>query len=269
VQVLALGSSPGSGGEARSAGAFGTLGPDGSGVALAIEEDGTFVVGWQEARGAVRAAWMTRSTPGAVPERLSAARFRGSRPSIEIVNGVATAAWAETWIGARGGVEGRIAVRTGSRAARGAAEIAYDGALPSLRSGVLVFRDARPASARPRAYLGRLEGAVLPRVEQAMPANAAGESFAVTCGSDLFLVAPRTHSRIERLVGLRRYSAELVGQGPESEIFESGAAFEHADAQCIDGHLLVVFAGRPTREQAQASVRAVPMRCTAERETGQ
>lgn len=250
---------------------FGALGSDGEGVALAVSPAGELHVGWQEAHGAVREAWGARIGPdGAVsaPERLSTPHFRASRPSLLWSGERLLAAWSETWLDARGEPEGRLQVRAGTRAARGVEAVAFDDPLPVLREGVsgdeiVAFRDRRPARSRPRAQLARLRdrGAALERVEAGSPANAEGESLALACGDDVFVVAPRTHSRTERLVSVRRYSRELVGQGPELQLYEHGAAYEHADARCVAGHLVVLFASRRSRVHANASVRAVPVAC--------
>lgn len=246
----------------------GELGTDGAGVSLAVDRAGSVWVGWQRAERTTSEAWLARVAEGAVPERLSSPRFRASRPSLIADGDRVLAAWAETWIDPRGEVEGRVMLRAGSRAARPVAELAFDASLPVLQRGVeddvlLGFRDRRPERSRPRFQVARVEdqGTTIGRVESAAHANARGPSTAVACGGHVFVVAPRTHSRTERLVSVRRYSRELVGQGPEMQIYEHGAAFEHADTACVDGRLVVLFASRRGRQAARSSVRSVAVDC--------
>lgn len=272
VQLIAVRTAEaGAGGRMETRASVGALGPDGDGVALAVDGAGAATIGWQEARGAITQSWLQQIAEGAAPERLSSPRFRGSRPTLGWQGDRLVVAWAETWQGERGRAEGRIMVRSGTRAARAGAEIAFDAPLPVLRDGVagdvvLAFRDRRPAGSRPRVQVARVrdDGAALDRVESGSHANAIGESVAIGCGQDVFVVAPRTHSRTERLASVRRYSRELAPQGPEMQIYEHGAAFEHADALCVEGRLLVLFASRPSRLQPRGSVRAVPVVCARE-----
>jgi hypothetical protein len=75
------------------------------------------------------------------------------------------------------------------------------------------------------------------------------------------MVAPRTHSHTERLVSISRYTRALARHGPEQQIYEHAAAYEHADAQCVSGRLLVLFASRRSREQERGSVRTMTLSC--------
>lgn len=254
-------------GRVRVRGALGAMGRDGQGVALAVAADGALHVGWQQARGAVSSAWIARALTGAEPERISHPRHRASRPALALRDGTLLVAWAETWLRPDGEIEGRVRLRSGPRT-RDVAALAFEHALPVLRPGVghdlaLSFRDRRPAGSRPRVQVARVRPGPLrlDRIEAAAHANAAGEAFACGCGSDIFVVAPRTHSRTERLVSIRRHGPDLRPRGPEQQVYEHGAVFEHADAACVDGRLLVLFAGRPGLDARQGSVRATTVSC--------
>ena len=243
-------------------------GPDGRGVSILVDEGGGLRLGWQEARGARAAAWLGR-LPEGLSETVSPVRFRAGAPSLAGTVRDPIAAWEETWIGRGGEVAGRIEVREGSRPPRTAAEVSFEGALPTLRGegseALLSFRDRRPARARPRVYLTPALAAT-PRVVPAvgMHANADGAAFSLRCADSVFVVAPRTHSRHERLIALRRYSpGALEGQGPEHQIYQHGAAFELADARCVGHGLLVLYAGRESREGARASIRTIRLVCDA------
>lgn len=252
--------------EAR--GTFGALGPDGRGVAIAIDPAGGIVLGWQHARGPVRQAWIARAAEGAPPsERISTPFFQSSAPALAFDGDRLHVVWAETWLDARGRFEGRIQLRVGSRAPRAVADIRFEAAMPALRPGpdgglVLAFRDRRPPHARPRMHLARVDGErlALNRIERSLPANTAGEAIAVGCEGAVLAVAPRTRSRTERLIAIRRYSPGLEGLGPEHQMYEHGSAFEHADARCVGGALLVLGGARETRAQ-RASVRAARLTC--------
>ena len=262
VQVLELRD-----GRVSARASFGPVGPDGEGVALDVA--GTPRVGWQEARGAISAAWVAELREGARPERISPPRFRASRPALATrADGTPLVAWSETWLDARGDVEGRIELRAGTAAARAVADLAFDDPHPTLRGSgddlVLAFRDRRPARSRPRVQIARVTGEPgLDRIESASHANAIGDAPAIPCGDHVYVVAPRTHSRTERLVSVRRYTRALEPAGPEQQIYEHGSAFEHGDAQCVGGHLLIVIGGRPSPVHEHGTIRAVQVSCDA------
>ncbi|WP_157069170.1 hypothetical protein [Sandaracinus amylolyticus] len=250
---------------------LGAMGRDGSGVSVAIDAQGAPWLGWQEAEGAVSEAWIARASDGATTERLSSPRFRASRPALLASGDRVLATWAETWLDRDGDVEGRVMLRAGARAARPVADLAFDASLPMLRDGVagdvvLGFRDRRPGGSRPRFQIARVQSdaTAIDRIESAAHANATGASTTIACGGDVFVIAPRTHSRTERLVSVRRYTRELEARGPEMQIYEHGAAFEHADATCVGDHVVVLFASRRSQLQQQGSVRAVAVNCASE-----
>ena len=266
VQVVAL-----QDGVVRSLGAIGAPGPDGSGVSLALGPEGAVHVGWQRAEGAVREAWVGRLDGTTAPERVSSPRARASAPSLRLRGTDMLIAWAETWLDGAGDTQGRLELRVGARAVRSVAELAHEEATPWLGPGaaegewLVAFRDRRPRGSRPRVQIASIApgAASLGPVEAAAHANAEGEARVVSCGTDVFVVAPRTHNRIERLVSVRRHAAGLEPRGPEQQIYEFGAAYEHADATCVDGHLLVIFASNASRMQSESSVRAVAVTCAA------
>ncbi len=261
VQLLSI-----RGGGVRAEGAFGALGASGEGVALAVSPHGTIAIGWQEDHTSISHSWIQALTPGALPERLSDSRFFGSRPSLEWQGERLASTWSETWFDARGRSEGRIMLRIGERASR-AAETNIENSLPTLRSGManellLTFRDRLQTRTRPRVRIGRVEGdGTLARLEDGSSANAAGESIAIGCGRDVFVIAPRSRSRAERLVGVRRYFPDLEPHGPELQLYEHGVAYEHADAQCIDDHLVILYGSRPTHILPTGNMRAVSLTC--------
>lgn len=95
-----------------------------------------------------------------------------------------------------------------------------------------------------------------------VPANADGEALAVACAGAMVIVAPRTHSRSERLVAVRRHDlATLEGSGPEHQIYMHGAAFEHADARCVGNDVLVAVASHATIERPHGAVSTVRFTC--------
>lgn len=253
----------------RNEGALGALGPRGEGIGLAVSSTGRIAVGWQEGHASVSHTWIRLLTPEVVPERLSDRRFLGSRPSLEWQGDQLAVTWSETWPDARGRPEGRVMLRIGERAARAMAETRIEEVLPTLRPNgptglLLTFRDRLQARSRPRVRLSRIESdGTLSRLEDGSAANAAGESIALRCGQDVFVIAPRSRSRTERLIGVRRYRSNLEPHGPELQLYEHGIAYEHADAQCIAGHLVILYASRPTRVHPHGSVRAVSLTCDA------
>jgi hypothetical protein len=158
-------------------------------------------------------------------------------------------------------------LRVGERASRAVAETSIENVLPTFRPGVsddllLAFRDRLQARSRPQVRIGRVsDDGMLARIEDGSPANAAGESIAIGCGQDVFVIAPRSRSRTERLVGVRRYFSDLEPHGPELQLYEHGVAYEHADAQCIDDHLVILYGSRPTHVLPTGSVRVVSLTC--------
>ncbi|GAB4212196.1 MAG: hypothetical protein OHK0013_34690 [Sandaracinaceae bacterium] len=248
---------------ARAAG----VGPDGAGVGLAVDGDRIAIV-WSRARGASSAVYLQE--PGRDPMRISRDGVRAGRPSVlweRSRPGAApalVAAWPETWTSPEGRVVGAVVAFEDGRP-RELEPIAYDRAHPSLRHGpegeaLLVFRDRRPAGSRPRLFVRRLGRRDVAR--DGVHANADGEALAVPCAGAVVLVAPRTHSRAERIVAIRRHdAATLEGAGPEHQVYEHGAAFEHADARCVGHDLLIAVASRATIERPNGEVGTVRFRC--------
>jgi len=242
------------------------VGPDGAGVGLAVNGEATSVV-WNEARSTTSAVWLRRE--GAEPRRISRDGMRGGRPTAlyELVEGERrlVVAWPETRSGPRG-VEGVLMAQRGERVLD-LEPLAYDLSHPSLRAGpegeaVIVFRDRRPERTRPRLFVRRLGRS--DRAEEGVHANADGESIAVPCADAVVLVAPRTHSRSERLVAVRRHdSTTLAGSGPEHQIYEHGAAFEHADARCVGRDVIIAVASSASVERPRGEISTVRFRCPA------
>ena len=240
------------------------VGPDGAGVGLAVDGDATSVV-WNEARGTTSAVWLRRE--GAEPRRISRDGMRGGRPTAlyELVEAERrlVVAWPETRSGPSG-VEGVLMVQRGERLLD-LEPLAYDLSHPSLRAGpdgeaVIVFRDRRPERTRPRLFVRRLGRS--DHAQDGVHANADGESIAVPCADAVVLVAPRTHSRSERLVAVRRHdSATLAGSGPEHQIYEHGAAFEHADARCVGRDVIIAIASSASVERPHGEIGTVRFRC--------
>jgi hypothetical protein len=239
------------------------VGPDGDGVGVATHDDQLAVV-WSRARATSSAVYLQR--PGADPARVSREGVRAGQPAASFVGATLVAAWPETWTDRTGRVAGTLVVLEDGRP-RQLEPLAYDAAHPSLRAGpegeaILTFRDRRPAGTRPRLFTRRLG-----RGDVAMDgvhANAAGEAVAVPCAGAVVLVAPRTHSRSERIVAVRRHDARtLAGQGPEHQIYLHGAAFEHADARCVGDDVLIAVASRATIERPRGEVGTVRFRCPA------
>lgn len=80
------------------------------------------------------------------------------------------------------------------------------------------------------------------------------------------VVVPRTHSRTERLVSVRRHGHDLAGLGPEQQLYEHGATFEWTDATCVGDRLLVVFGARSSPLSPVGSVRATTVDCASHAE---
>jgi len=222
---------------------------------------------WTEARGTTSAVWLRRA--GAEPRRISREGVRGGRPSVlhELEDGRThlVVAWPETWTTERG-VEGVLMVQRDERVLP-LENLAYDLSHPSLRAGpdgqaIVVFRDRRPERTRPRLFvrhLGRSDVA-----QDGVHANAEGESIAVPCADAMVIVAPRTHSRAERLVAVRRHdTTTLAGSGPEHQVYEHGAAFEHADGRCVGRDVLIAIASSSTIERPHGEIGTVRFRCPA------
>lgn len=244
----------------------GSVGPDGAGVGLAVDGDATSLV-WTEARGTTSAVWLRRE--GAEPRRISREGMRGGRPSAlyEHVDGERriVVVWPETW-STESGVEGVLMAQRGERVLD-LEPLGYDLSHPSLRAGpegeaIVAFRDRRPARTRPRLFVRRLDRA--DTAHDGVHANADGEAIPVSCADAVVLVSPRTHSRSERLVAVRRHDAStLEGSGPEHQIYEHGAAFEHADARCVGRDVLVAIASSASIERPRGEIGTVRFRCPA------
>lgn len=245
------------------------VGADGAGIAIARSSAGV-AVGWQEARGATSAAWVADVGSSTEPRRLSRGGYRATAPALVWEDDTLLAVWGELWIDERGDSIGRVQLQAGHRAPRSIGGLAYDQMLPVLTpdesegaaGAILAFRDRRPAGTRPAVMLTRVSAAT--REEVAVvgaPANAAGASVAVPCERSVMVVAPRTHSRTERLVSVRRHTPALEGMGPEQQLYEHAATFEWADAVCLGERLLVVYGARSSPTTPVGSVRATTVDC--------
>lgn len=239
---------------------------DGHGVSLARGPD-EIVLGWQDATGSSSASWMATLGDPREPLRLSRGGFRSTAPAIAYEGETRLVVWGELWIDERGGPEGRVQLQVGNRGPRGVSTLAYELALPVLVSdpagAILTLRDRRPAGSRPALQLGRVTPDTRElSMQSGAPANAEGGGVAVGCQGSVMVVAPRTHSRTERLVSVRRHGVDLAGLGPEQQIYEHGATFEWADAVCLGDRLLVVFGSRSAPLTPIGSVRSVTVDCT-------
>lgn len=239
----------------------------GSGVALA-RGGGRVLVGWQDATGGSSASWLATIGDASEPLRLSRGGFRSTAPVITFEGDTRLVLWGELWIDEDGDPEGRIELQVGNRGPRVVSTLAYELALPSIvpdeGGAILAFRDRRPAGSRPAMQLARVDAELRElSVHAGAPANAAGGGVAVGCQGGVMVVAPRTHSRTERLVSVRRHGLDLEGLGPEQQIYEHGATFEWTDAACLGDRLLVVFGSRSSPLSPVGTVRAVTVDCAA------
>lgn len=240
---------------------------EGHGVALASGPS-SVLVGWQDATGGSSASWLATVGDASDPIRLSRGGFRSTAPAIAFQGETRLVIWGELWIDEDGDPEGRLELQVGNRGPRVVSTLAYELALPALlpdpAGAILSFRDRRPAGSRPTIELARIDPEARElRVLPGAPANAAGGGVAVACQGGVMVVAPRTHSRTERLVSVRRHGADLVGLGPEQQIYEHGATFEWTDAACLGDRLLVVFGSRSSPLTPVGSVRAVTLDCAS------
>lgn len=241
---------------------------DGRGVALA-RGAGEIVVGWQDATGSSSASYVATVGDGRDPVRLSRTGLRSTAPAIAYDGDTRMVVWGELWIDERGDAEGRVQLQVGHRGPVAVSTLAYELSLPVLvpdaDGPILAFRDRRPARTRPAMRLARLHESTRELdVHLGAPANATGAGVAVGCQGSVIVVAPRTHSRTERLVSVRRHGTDLEGLGPEQQIYEHAATFEWADAVCLGDRLLVVFGSRSAPLTPVGTVRSVTVDCTAE-----
>ncbi len=240
---------------------------DGQGVALA-RGPSSVVVGWQDATSSSSAAWMATVGDAADPIRLSRGGYRSTAPVIAFQGQTRMIVWGELGIDEHGDPAGRLQLQVGNRGPRAVSSIAYELALPSIvpdaAGPILALRDRRPAGSRPAMQLARVDPDARELTMHAgAPANAAGGGVAVPCQGGVMVVAPRTHSRTERLVSVRRHGADLEGLGPEQQIYEHAATFEWTDAVCLGDRLLVVFGSRAAPLTPIGSVRSVAVDCAA------
>lgn len=245
------------------------VGADGLGVALA-RSGGHVAVGWQRADGATSAAWVADVGEPSEPRRLSRGGFRATAPALVYDGDALLTVWGELWIDREGDSTGRLQLTAGHRAPRTIAELAYEQALPVLTpdpsegasGAILAFRDRRPAGTRPAVMLARVDASTRDaQVVAGAHANAAGASLAVPCEHAVMVVAPRTHSRTERLVSVRRHAQSLEGMGPEQQLYEHASTFEWADAVCLGERLLIVYGARSSPSTPVGSVRATTLDC--------
>lgn len=249
------------------------VGPDGHGVGIAARGEELALV-WNEGRtGASILGMVIRAADGTVSARtrLSRGGLPAGEPAILNVDDAFVIVWPETWPNQEGDLEGSLMhQRITSLAALPSRpveleELAYDAAHPSLRldaSGapVLVFRDRRPAGTRPHLYVRHLDEDS--DAQEGVHANAAGESFAVSCADALTVFAPRTHSRGERIVAVRRHNpTTLEGEGPEHQVYQHGTTFDYADARCEGRDALLVMASSASEEHPVGAIRSVRFSC--------
>jgi hypothetical protein len=160
-----------------------------------------------------------------------------------------------------------VELQVGNRGPRVVSTLAYELVLPVMipdaeHGPILVMRDRRPARTRPALQLARVDpDARELQFHAGAPANAAGGGVAVPCQGSVMVIAPRTHSRTERLVSVRRHGEDLEGLGPEQQIYEHAATFEWADAVCLGDRLLVVFGSRSAPLTPTGTVRSVTVDC--------
>ncbi len=249
------------------------VGPDGRGVAIA-ERNGALALAWNEGRtGSSVLSMVIRNADGTMSERtrLSRGGLPSGEPAMMTDGDAFLVVWPETWPNNEGDLEGALmSQRVTSLAsplprARELEELAYDSAHPSLRVGaqgepVLVFRDRRPEGTRPHLYVRHL--AEDSAAKEGVHANAAGESFAVSCADALTIFAPRTHSRGERIVAVRRHNpTTLEGEGPEHQVYQHGTTFDYADARCEARDALLVMASSASEEHPLGAIRSVRFSC--------
>ncbi|MFO0681030.1 MAG: hypothetical protein U0234_03215 [Sandaracinus sp.] len=241
---------------------------DGHGVSLAAHDD-EVIVGWQDATGASSSAWLVEVASPAEPIRLSRGGFRASAPALAYdAEGHRLVAWGELWNDDRGDAQGRMVLQVAHRGPIAVGTLAYELPIPVLvedaPGAILAFRDRRPARTRPTLQLARITADTRElTVAAGAPANAAGGGIAVPCQGAVMVVAPRTHSRTERLVSVRRHGLDLAGLGPEQQLYEHAATFEWADALCLGDRLLVVFGSRASPDHPTGTVRSVTVDCSS------
>lgn len=249
------------------------VGPEGRGVALA-EKDGALALAWNEGRaGASILNMVIRNADGTMSERtrLSRGGLPSGEPAMMRDGDAFLVVWSETWPNNDGDLEGALMSQRVTSLdaplprARELEELAYESAHPSLRVGaqeepVLVFRDRRPEGTRPHLYVRHLGDDDV--AQEGVHANAAGESFAVSCADALTLFAPRTHSRGERIVAVRRHNpTTLEGEGPEHQVYQHGTTFDYADARCEERDALLVMASSASEEHPLGAIRSVRFSC--------
>lgn len=249
------------------------VGPDGHGVALA-ERSGDIAVAWNEGRAGSSILNMTiRRADGTTLEstRLSRGGLPAGEPAMMTDGDAFLVVWPETWPNNEGDLEGELMVQRVTSLAsplprpRELEELAYDSSRPSLRLGaqgepVLVFRDRRPEGTRPHLYVRHLDDDAA--AQEGVHANALGESFAVPCADALTVFAPRTHSRGERIVAVRRHNpTTLEGEGPEHQVYQHGTTFDYADARCEGRDALLVMASSASDEHPLGAIRSVRFSC--------
>ncbi len=240
------------------------VGPDSYGVSVAVAGEAR-ALAWNDARGTTSMVRLRRDESDA--QRISRQGVRAGRPTAIFETTEdgprLVLAWPETWIGGEG-VEGMLRGQRGERTLD-LEPLGYDTSHPSLAldadgQAVVVFRDRRPARTRPRLFVRRMGRT--DEAQEGVHANADGEALAVTCAEALVVVAPRTHSRAERLVAVRRHHlTTLEGAGPEHQIYMHGAAFEHADARCVGRDVLIAVASHRTIERPHGAVSTVRFTC--------
>lgn len=270
---------------------FAGMGPDARGVAIAASSE-RYHLAWHDARRGSAAVWsvvvpfeaapaipeelrdMLPAVLGPEPVRASREGQRAGPPSLALVGETRYLAWAETSLDADGDPIGEVFVQEADGAPRAIATVQHELSEPTLAvrgDRVLVtFRDRRDRG-RPRAHSmwlpARNEDGAL---AVAAPANTLGPALGIPCMESVLEVAPRTHSRHERLVSVRRHEAEsLAGQGPELQIYAHGAAYEVAAAICLPAspsgtsaeHLFVLFAARESDEHEPGHLRTTAVRC--------
>ena len=256
-------------GVARVLAEWPSLGPQSRGVALLVLDDERWV-GWHDARLSVSRTWIARFAAGVAdpPREISSFNVQGGPPALSALDGEPVVAWTEGGIAPSGHAAGRLLVRRGDRPARPSLDVAIlDAPLRLLAqpSGlVLALRDSRPAGARERIFLGRLDDDLaLDLADVRSPGRADGDDAPVSltaCGGSLFALTHRRSSRGVTMASLRRLEAETLSPlEDEHQIYEYHARMSRSAAACVGGRLLVVVGEQRTSVNPRLSAHV--LRC--------
>ncbi|MCX7808798.1 MAG: hypothetical protein N2515_09325, partial [Deltaproteobacteria bacterium] len=222
------------------------------------------IVAWRSGDRSDSAIWMADGRKP--PSRLSGLGTMVSRPSVLLDrNAKAMVAWSEGWFDGN-------ALRASLRLWRDGEALKLEPLsileaqpeLAALPNGAvaLVFRDERIPKERPHAILRILDQGLAFAPEDGPPCNAKGEALVVPCFGAIGVVAPRTHSRAERVVGVRFYHPHTLKPitRPRS-LYVHGLALEHVDARCQGDVLELIAASAPTVKRSTGAIVYATMRC--------